>query len=151
MLDKILKKLGGSKGAPAPVAELDPAQVAFTALLVEAARIDEVYTAKEASLISHLVMTQFDVDPDQAKRIRKAAEAAQGEASDIYRFSSVVKNEFSEEERIELLEGMWEIIMSDDEIDEYEEMVVRRLIGLIYISDQESAQARQRVEARRSE
>lgn len=151
MLDKILKKLAGAKDAPESPKEMDPAQVAYAALLVEAARIDEVYTAKEAGLISRLMIKQFNIDEDHAREIRKTAEKAQEEANDIYRFSAVVKNEFTDAEKIELLEDIWEIILSDEDIDEFEEMIVRRLIGLIYISDQDSQKARQRVEARRRE
>ncbi|MCI5045506.1 MAG: TerB family tellurite resistance protein [Aquisalinus sp.] len=151
MLDRILKKLAGQPKQAETDDSTDPGQLAYTALLVEAARIDENYTDAEAALIDRLIMKEFAIDAEAATSLRTEAEKAQEEAVDIYRFSSVVKNEFSVEEKIELLEGMWEIILSDNESDKYEEMIVRRLIGLIYISDQDSAKARKRVEARISE
>ncbi|WP_306253340.1 TerB family tellurite resistance protein [Parvularcula sp. IMCC14364] len=151
MLDRILKKLAGTDSTEEAQEKTDPGQLAYTALLVEAARIDESYTETEAGLIDQLIMREFSLDAEAAGALRREAEKAQAEATDIYRFSSVVKNGFSPEEKIELLEGMWEIILSDNQTDKYEEMIMRRLIGLIYVSDQDSARARQRVEARISE
>ena len=153
MLDKLLQKLTGNKADnTAPEAtEFTPAQKAYAALLVEAARVDEAYTAVEAALITKLLIKQFELDDTNAKALRQEAEKAQEEATDLYRFSSVVKNEFSQEEKIELIEDLWEIILSDDDGDEFEEMIVRRLLGLIHVTDQESGAARKRVEARRSE
>ncbi|MCI5045934.1 MAG: TerB family tellurite resistance protein [Aquisalinus sp.] len=151
MLDRILQKLAGNQKQADTEDAPDAGQLAYTALLVEAARIDQNYTDTEAALIDKLIRKEFALDAEAATTLRTEAEKAQEEAIDIYRFSSVVKNEFSTEEKIELLEGMWEIILSDNESDKYEEMIVRRLIGLIYISDQDSAKARKRVEARISE
>ncbi len=123
-------------------------RLAVAALLVEAARADEDYTEEEMSLIERILKSQFALDAAAVTTLRTDAEAAQEEANDLYRFTRVVKNDLDHEGKIELVENLWEIILSDAERHPHEEMLVRRLVGLIYVSDQESGAARQRVEAK---
>lgn len=149
MLGKLFSKLTGSDDkADGP--EHDEAQnrVAFAALLIETARADEVYTDEEKALITGLLKRQYALDDADALALREKGEAAQAEANDMYQFSRVVKNELSAEDKTRLIEGMWEVILSDDARDPYEEMIVRRLCGLIYMPDVEAQEARRRVEAR---
>ncbi|GGD06761.1 TerB family tellurite resistance protein [Aquisalinus flavus] len=151
MFDKLFSTLKGDKAETQDtVSAGEQNRVAFTALLVEAARADEIYTDKEKGLIAKLVKQQFGIDDAEALSLRERAEEAQAEANDLYRFSSTVKNGLTAEEKIQLVEGMWQIILSDDARDPYEDMIVRRLCGLIYMSDQEAQEARRRVEQRQS-
>ena len=151
MFDKLFSHLKGNTAEPQGTASTEEQnRLAFTALLVEAARADEIYTDKEKALISKLVKQHFGIDDADALALREKAEEAQAEANDLYRFSSTVKNGLTPEEKIQLIEGMWQIILSDEARDPYEDMIVRRLCGLIYLSDQEAQEARRRVEQRRT-
>ncbi|MGV6819431.1 MAG: tellurite resistance TerB family protein [Parvularcula sp.] len=144
MFDKILNKLfTNEKDAPP---EKDKTAVAFAALLVEAAVADESYTEEEKQFIDKMIAARFDdVDPSA---IRAKAEKAQSEASDMYQFSRVVRAEMDRDALLSLIEDMWVIALSDEERTPYEEMVIRRLIGLLYIEDTESTAARRRAELR---
>lgn len=149
MLKTLFEKLGASaKQEISSKPETDPTQLAFAALLVEVARSDEDYTDKEATLISSLLARQFELPAAEAALLRSAGEEAQNNASDIYQFSSVLKNTFTAAEKISFLENMWEVILSDDHKDPYEEMIMRRLGGLIHVTDQENHAARLRVETK---
>ena len=120
---------------------------AFAALLVEAARADEEYTDEERALVDKFLKRQFSIDAAQALAIRTAAEAAQDKAHDLYQFSRVVKDGLDRDGKMQLIEDMWRIVLSDDHRDPHEEMVIRRLIGLIHLEDRDSAEARRRAEA----
>lgn len=122
-------------------------EVAFAALLVEAARIDADYSDKERSLIDRALKSRFDLSDGDASALRARAEAAQADANDIQRFTKIAKS-MSREEKIELIEELWEIVLSDGERDPYEETLVRQICGLIYLDDQDSGAARSRVAAR---
>jgi uncharacterized tellurite resistance protein B-like protein len=148
MLKDLLDKLAGNTETTEAPEDNNRSQVAFTALLVEAARADEDYTDAEKALINKLVQRQFDVDEATALSLREQAEAEQAEAHDMYRFSSQVKSALSHEEKIELIEAMWEVVLTDEKRDPYEDMVIRRLSGLIYVEDTEAQAARRRVEER---
>ena len=122
-------------------------ELAFAALLVEAARIDENYETHEVAIIERALKQRFALDDAAATALRTRAEAAQSGATDIQRFTKIAKT-MSRNEKISLVEEIWEVILSDGTRDPYEETLVRQICGLIYLDDQDSGAARQRVAAR---
>ncbi|MEL6359796.1 MAG: TerB family tellurite resistance protein [Pseudomonadota bacterium] len=144
MIDK-LKDLFAKRPADEPSVELNEMAVSVGAILVEAAKADEHYTEKEMALIDTLLVHDFGVSQSDADALRAQSEARQASANDIHQFTKVVK-ELSEQEKFALMQGLWRIALSDSVKDPYEEMLVRRVAGLIYVSDVDSARARQSVE-----
>ena len=146
MFDKLMARFKKPAAAPAPGAD-DELHLAVAALLVEAACADEAYDAREKVIIDRTLAARFSLDAAAAAALRVRAETAQAGAVDIQRFTRVAKA-MSGEEKIGLLESLWEIILSDDARDPFEDALMRRICGLIYVDDQESGSARTRVEAR---
>lgn len=144
MLDRLFKSFRQEKGEETPDENALPRAVA--ALLVEAARADEEYTDDEKKLIDRVLMTQFGSNAAEALQIRSEAENAQAEANDLYQFSRVVKDGLDREGKMQLIEDMWRVVLTDDERDPHEEMVIRRLVGLIHLEDTDSTAARRRAE-----
>ncbi len=122
-------------------------QLAVAALLVEAARADEHYDEGEKAIIDQSLMAKFALSQDAAQTLRAAGEEAQARALDIQRFTRIAK-EMPGEEKISFIEQLWEIVLSDGERDSYEDTLMRRICGLIYLEDRISGQARIRVAAR---
>lgn len=120
---------------------------ALAALLIEAARADEEYTDEERAMIDRMLMARFAKTRDEARTLRIEAETDQAEANDLYQFTTVVKDGLDRTEKLSLIEDMWRVVLSDDARDPHEEMVIRRLVGLIHLEDRDSQLARQRVEA----
>lgn len=143
MLDKLKSLFAGGK--PQEKEEAD-APLAFAALLVEAARADELYEAREIRIIDRALMDQFGVDADAAAALRARGEEAQSAANDIQQFTRVVKT-LPQDEKAAFVERLWRIVLSDGERDAFEDALIRRVCGLIYVSDPESGAARQRAEA----
>ena len=151
MLDKILSRLSGKPDAPVtPEDAADDLQRAVAALFVEAARADENYEEGEKALIDKSLAAKFSLSPEEAAALRAKGEEAQSAATDIQRFTRRAK-ELSKEEKVALIEGLWEVILSDGERDSFEDTLMRRICGLIYVDDRVSGEARQRVEAKLSE
>lgn len=146
MLDKLFARFR-SDAAPEPD-EGANLRRAVAALLVEAARGDEEYTDQERTLIDEMLSGQFSLSPEAAATLRAEAEDMQAAANDLYGFSRVVKAELSREDKLKLIEDMWVIALSDEERAPYEEMIIRRLIGLIHLEDTDSTSARRRAEER---
>ncbi|MEO1253114.1 MAG: TerB family tellurite resistance protein [Pseudomonadota bacterium] len=119
----------------------------MAALLVEAARIDENYEEHEKELIDRSLGLMFGLDETAAAALRAEGEAAQGEALDIQRFTRLAKS-LTREEKIDFVERLWEIVLSDGERDPFEDALMRRICGLIYIDDKDSGAARARIAAR---
>jgi len=143
----MLKTLFGATTTEEDKAPKDALRLAFAVLLVEAARADEHYEEAEKTIIDRLLRNKFELPPEEARALRGDAEAAQAEALDIQQFTKEAKT-LNDEEKLEFIEGLWEIVLSDDQRDPYEDTLIRRICGLIYVEDRESAIARKRALAR---
>jgi Uncharacterized protein conserved in bacteria len=131
----------------APRSEV-PADVAVAALMVDAARADDLYKPEERLAVIALLQRMFGLELPEAEILCERGEAAQAEAADIVRFTRVVKFALDEDERVRLMEALWEIVLIDRERDPDEDALLRRLAPLLAISDHDSAASRQRVLAR---
>jgi uncharacterized tellurite resistance protein B-like protein len=134
---------GGSARAEAPAA--DGRVLAVAALLVEAARADDHYTADERRLIERLLVADFGVKPENVADILTEAEKRQATAVDLFGFIRHAKA-LSPAERIKLVESLWRVILSDGTKHSWEDMLVRRVCGLLHVEDVDSGLARQRVQ-----
>ncbi|MEM9618825.1 MAG: TerB family tellurite resistance protein [Pseudomonadota bacterium] len=147
MFDKLFKKMRTNSDAQTQADDTDPMQLALAALCVEAARADEDYEAREITIIDKFLAKRFSLNDDQATTLRAKAENAQADALDIQRFTRVAKD-MSQEEKISFVEHLWQIVLSDGDRDPFEDTLIRRICGLIYVDDPDSGAARARVEAR---
>lgn len=148
MFDKLFKKMRANKDTQqTQTDDADPMQLALAALCVEAARADEDYEAREIAIIDKFLAKRFSLSSDQATTLRTKAEKAQADALDIQRFTRVAK-EMPQDEKIGFVEHLWQIVLSDGDRDPFEDTLIRRICGLIYVDDPDSGAARARVEAR---
>jgi uncharacterized tellurite resistance protein B-like protein len=74
-------------------------------------------------------------------------EAAE-DISEIFGFTRTLRQHFTHEERIEMMEMLWEVAYADGMLHDYEASLLRQITGLLYVTDQESGAARKRVRAR---
>ena len=148
MIDSILGWLTGASpdGAAPPREEL---QLALAALLVEAAYSDDHFEPAERSVIARLLSCRFKLSQPEAQALLAAGEAEAGRAAELFRFTRVVNERLSPEQRVELVEMLWEVAYADGVLDQYEDSLLRRVGGLIYVTDRERGMARQRVLKRR--
>lgn len=143
MFDRLKGLFGRPAVAPKEAVDIP---LAVAGLLIEAARADERYEESEKRLIEACLRAHFDLSAEDAAALRVRAEAVQAEATDIHRFTKVAKT-LPAPEKLRLIESLWRIVLSDAERDPHEEALIRRVCGLVYVSDPESAAARRRAEA----
>ena len=151
MIDRIAAFLRGRADAAEAAAppSRDEKQLAAAALLVEAAIMDEEFDNRERRTIERLVVERFGLAEDDCARLIAAAEEAVSESHQLYRFTRVVNDQFTPEERVGLIEMLWEVAYADGVLHDYEASLLRRVGGLIYVSDRDSGDARRRVLAAR--
>ncbi len=123
-------------------------RIAAAALMVEAAQLDDDFDAREREKIRALVAERFELDAEEGNSLIEAAEARVAESVQIHGFTRVIKSAFSQEERIELMEMLWEVVYADGELHHYEANLMRRLAGLLQVSDRDVGAARKRVRNR---
>lgn len=143
MFDAFLRRLM----APAPDRLPDPeAKLALAALLVRIARTDGSYTEDEQAQIDRVLARTYALVPAAAMAMRAEAEVLEQEAPDTVRFTRALKAAVPHDDRIALMEGMWEVALADGQRDDDEEQLMRLVANLLGITDVDSALARQRAE-----
>ena len=111
--------------------------VLIVALLIHAAKIDENYTEIEKKIITKAIMDLNKINFEESKKILHLAEKKEKESNQIVEFTKEVKK-YSIEFRLKIIEIIWKIVYSDGSNDIYESNLIRRICGLLYISDKDS-------------
>lgn len=123
----------------------DDKLIATAALLIEAACSDEDYSDEERATIADVLKRHFSVSDQEAEDLIQQAEKLHASSDQILYFTRSIKEHFPIEERIHIVEMLWEIAYVDGELCAYEANLVRRICGLIYVDDVESGKAKRRV------
>jgi uncharacterized tellurite resistance protein B-like protein len=111
--------------------------VLISALLVHAARADEHYTDNEKKIIINAIIELKKIDLIEAEKILKKSEEKEKNSNQIVEFTREVKK-YSMEFRLKIIEIIWKIVYSDGSSDIYESGLMRRISGLLYISDKDN-------------
>ena len=119
--------------------------VLVAALLIHAAKIDENYTNIEKKIIKRALVDLNKISPDQAEELLKRAEKKEEESNQIVEFTREIKK-YSMESRLKVIEVIWKIVYSDGTNDSYESNLIRRICGLLYISDKDNGIIRTKVQ-----
>ena len=146
MFDAFLKIFRDNPEAPQPNSPDE--KIALAALLVDAARRDDSYEVSEKKAIDRILAAEHGLDMKGAANLRMKAESAQDEAMGLFRFTHSLKEATPFEDRVKIIEYLWEVALADGDRDAVEDNLVRRVCGLLGVSDRDSGLARQRVEAR---
>ena len=119
--------------------------VLIAALLVHAAKIDENYTEEEKKIIKKVIIDLNKINSDQADDLLKLAEQKETEANQIVGFTKEIKK-YSKEFKLKIVEIIWKIVYSDGKSDDYESNLIRRICGLLYISDKDNGIIKSKVQ-----
>jgi len=151
VINRVKALFADRRGAPEARADRhshEELQIAAAALMVEAAQLDDEFDTRERAKIRELVVARFELTSEEGDNLIEAAEARVADSIELHGFIRVVKSAFTPEERIELMEMLWEVVYADGELHHYEANLMRRLAGLLQVSDRESGLARKRARER---
>ena len=114
-------------------------------IMIEAANIDGSIDQKEIDKISNFLVFSFEEKPEDVQReINKCINDLNNHKS-LHFFTSKINKLYSDEKKVKLIEILWEIILADGKIHDYESNLIRRLAGLLYINDYECGKAKKKV------
>ena len=116
---------------------LNDKNILVASLLVHAAKMDENYTDLEKKIIIKALVDLNNVSKEQAEELIKHAEKKEKESNQIIEFTREIKK-YSMEYRLNIIEIIWKIVYSDGTSDNYESNLIRRICGLLYVSDKDS-------------
>ena len=114
----------------------------LSGLMIEAANTDGEVTQEELNKISHSLINIFKEDPKVVEVSLTKAFENKDNSKSLYYYTSKLNKSYSNENKIKLIEVLWEIILADNEIHDFETNLIRRLAGLLYISDVECGNAK---------
>ena len=120
-------------------------KILIAALLIHAAKIDENYTENEKNIIKKALIELDEIDSKKADEIMVLAEKKEKESNQIVEFTQKIKKE-DMKFKLKIIEILWKIVYSDGTNDNYESNLIRRVCGLLYVSDKESVVIKLKVE-----
>jgi uncharacterized tellurite resistance protein B-like protein len=116
--------------------------IGISALLVHAAKIDEIYSDHEKDLIKAFINSYLK--NENLDEILKKAEEIENNSNQLLNYTNIIK-ENSIEIKKDIIEHLWKILISDKTVDQYESNLMRRICGLIYFPDKECAEIKLRL------
>ena len=123
---------------------LENNNILVAALLIHAAKIDDNYTDVEKEIIKKALISLNTITPNEAEELLKKAEKKEQESNQIIEFTREIKKK-SMKFRLKVIEILMKIIYSDSAGDDYELNLIRRVCGLLYISDRDSGMIKLKV------
>ena len=113
-------------------------------LMIEAANTDGNVSQDEVNKISFSLINVFKEHPKDVEEALFKALNDKNNSRSLYFYTSKLNKSFAHEKKILLIEVLWEVILADNAIHDFESNLLRRLAGLLYISDIESGNAKKR-------
>jgi uncharacterized tellurite resistance protein B-like protein len=123
--------------------------LAATALLVHVVSLDGEPSATEKRKLHSLIESRFKLDPGKADHLIARATRAEGDAVDLYHFTSVIMRSVNEEGRLRIIEMMWEMVYADGEVTEFEDNVLWRAGDLLGVSSRDRIDLKRKVAEQR--
>ena len=120
-------------------------QVATAALLVEAMRADGEIKEAERDAVTGAIQKQFGLTAEETGTLLRLAEAAADKATDYYRFTALINEHFSAEQKEQVIQFLWQVAAADHEIDRFERTLVYKIGDLLYVPRFAQIEARERV------
>ena len=124
-------------------------RLAATALLIHVVSLDGEPSEIERRKLHSLIESRFGLDRGTADHLIASATLVEGEAVDLYHFTSVIMRSVDEEGRLRIVEMMWELVYADGQVSEFEDNVVWRAADLLAISSRDRIDLKHRVAGRR--
>ncbi len=113
-------------------------------LMIEAANTDGQIDPNELKKIKYSLINIFFEDPKEVNLVLEKAEENKNNSKSLHHYTSFINKNFDNKKKILLIETLWEIVLSDGKVHDFESSLIRRLSGLLYISDVDSGNAKKR-------
>ena len=132
-------------GAAQPGAASQQAlQVATAALLLEMMRMDSSITAAETASVTRTLQARFGLDAAQVDTLLALAAEEARLATDYFQFTSLINRSFSAEQKVQVVEYLWQVAYADGHLDAHEQHFMRKIADLLYVAHADYVGAKQR-------
>ena len=125
-------------------------KLATAALFVEMMQQDHEILEEERQAVKVSLKEKFDLSEDEAKELFNLAQQEADAATDYHQFTRLIAKEYTQEQKIKVIELLWTIAYADDHLDSLEEHMVRRIANLIYVAHKDLMKTKHKVQRGRS-
>lgn len=112
-------------------------RLAAAALLIETARADFVQSEAEQAAMEVVLCKALDLETTEVHTLVEQASQRVDEATSLYEFTRVINDHYAPQQKLQLIEAMWQVAYTDGDLDKYEEHLIRQVAELIYVSHQD--------------
>ena len=119
-------------------------EIATAALLLEMMRMDSAGTPEETATVTSVLRTRFGLTAKELDTLLRFATEEARQAADYYQFTSLINRHFSAEQKIGVIENLWQVAFADGRLDAHENHFMRKIADLLYISHADYVAAKQR-------
>jgi uncharacterized tellurite resistance protein B-like protein len=119
--------------------------VATAALLIEMMRSDASVSEAERKTITNIIRLKLALTTEEINELLKLAEEELWKSTGYYEFTSLINKGFTYEEKIMVIEHLWEVAFADTKVDKHEEHMVRKIADLLYVAHKDFIDAKLRV------
>ena len=147
MIDMLKRFFAGAppeKGETGPSAEHD-LKVATCALLVEMARIDETFTDREVDIIVGILEDRYGLSSETAEALIAEADKELVESVDLWQFARLINENYTREEKIGIVETLWQVVFVDGEMNRYEDYLMHKMSKLLRLHHKELIDAKLKI------
>lgn len=116
------------------LADEEVIQLATAALLIEVSKADFELTGEERTAVVEALRKTFNLDAVTLDALLKMAEEQVQQASSLYQFTRLINDYYDYEQKLRLIESMWQVAYADGDLDKYEEHLIRKVAELIYVT-----------------
>jgi uncharacterized tellurite resistance protein B-like protein len=120
-------------------------RVATCALFVEMARIDEKFTQAEVDTILSILREKYGLSPEHADALLAEADRELQQSVDLWQFARLINENYSVDEKIEIIETLWQMVFVDGKMDRYEHYLMNKLKNLLRLSHDQLIAAKLKV------
>jgi len=112
-------------------------QLACAALMVEMVHVDDDFSDQEEIKLKLLLKQQFELNTEELTALIELAHTKKNEATDYHEFTSLLNNHYTQAQKIKLVEDLWQLAFADQQLNKFEEHLLRRLADLLHVPHQD--------------
>jgi len=146
-IKKLIQKDGGRDKPVTGAHKQQLIRLAAAVLFVEVMHADHKVDKREQQVVRQALQESFSLSSHEADELRQLAEDRVKDVTSLHEFTSLLHGRLSNEEKVMLLEQIWRVVLADNDVDKYEEHLVRRIAELLYIKHSDYIRAKLNAEA----
>jgi uncharacterized tellurite resistance protein B-like protein len=145
LVRRFFEKGQGTGSADQGTTESHDVRVAVCALFLEMANIDGKFSASEQDYVISLLKRQYGLSDQHVVDLMEASQKGLKDSIDLWQFTNLINQNYSRDEKIQIIEMVWQIVYADGRLDKHEDYLVHKLAKLLRLTDKDLIDAKLKV------